>query len=73
MTTDPSFLSPARWQSRLAALKSRGIGETDPGVSECRAALANWRVRRAIDAEAVQIAPGHADAVADRLRTGVPA
>lgn len=69
--TDPGALSPSQWQAKNAALRSRGGSDTDPRVAECVAALAYWRVRRAIDAEAGQIAPDHLDALVLRLREAV--
>jgi hypothetical protein len=48
-------------------------GNDDPDVVACRAALSFWRARRAIDAEAGQIAPGHVDALVARLREAVTA
>ena len=50
-TADPTSMPPARWQSRLAALKSRSVSDTDPRVVACREALSYWRVRRAVEAE----------------------
>lgn len=48
----PSGADSARsWASRLANFKARGIGERDPRVRRCRAALSYWRVRHVIDAE----------------------
>ena len=68
---DPTALTPAQWSGRLAAYLARGRDSDDPNVVACRAALAFWRTRRAIDAEAGQIAPGHLDALAARLREAV--
>jgi hypothetical protein len=71
--TDPTALAPAQWSGRLAAYLARGRGNADPDVAACRAALSYWRCRRVIDAEANQLNPAHADALAVRLRTAVPA
>jgi hypothetical protein len=71
--TDPAALTPAQWSGRLAAYLARGRGNDDPDVVACRAALSFWRARRAIDAEAGQIAPGHVDALVARLREAVTA
>ncbi|MDP7720763.1 hypothetical protein [Mycobacterium sp. TY814] len=69
--TDPAALTPSQWSARLAAYLSRGRGNDDPEVVACRQALAFWRARRAIDAEAGQIAPDHLDALTARLREAV--
>ncbi|MGV0648758.1 hypothetical protein ABVK35_10240 [Mycobacterium kansasii] len=69
--SDPTALTPAQWSGRLAAYLARGRGNDDPDVMACRSALAFWRARRAIDAEAGQIAPGHLDALTARLREAV--
>ena len=71
--TDPTALTPAQWSGRLVAYLARGRGNDDPDVVACRAALSFWRTRRVIDAEAGQIAPGHVDALIDRLREAVTA
>ncbi|MCA2359582.1 hypothetical protein JF723_22950 [Mycobacterium intracellulare] len=71
--TDPTALTPAQWSGRLAAYLARGRGNDDPAVAACRAALSYWRCRRVIDAEADALDPAHADALAARLRTAVPA
>lgn len=68
---DPTALTPAQWSGRLAAYLARGRGNDDPAVVACRAALSYWRTRRAIDAEAGRIAPGHLDALTARLREAV--
>jgi hypothetical protein len=65
--TDPTALTPAQWSGRLAAYLARGRGNDDPEVVACRAALSYWRTRRAIDAEAGRMTPGHLDALAARL------
>ena len=69
--TDPTALSPAQWSGRLAAYLARGRDNDDPDVLACRAALSYWRARRATDAEAGRIAPGHIDALTARLREAV--
>lgn len=67
MTTDPSLSSPTSWQSRLEALKSRSVPEDDPRVTECRRALAFWRVRRAVEAERAVLGDDGVSAVDDLL------
>ncbi|MFT9527258.1 hypothetical protein ACM0AU_22420 [Mycobacteroides abscessus subsp. abscessus] len=71
--TDPTALTPAQWSGRLAAYLAHGRGNDDAAVAACRAALSYWRCRRVIDAEADALDPVHADALAARLRTAVPA
>ncbi|MGB0971182.1 MAG: hypothetical protein ACPGVG_09505 [Mycobacterium sp.] len=66
--TDPADLPPARWQSRLAALKSNGASDDDHRVVECLTALSYWRVRRVVDSERGRLAPEHVAALADMLR-----
>lgn len=66
--TDPASLTPARWQSRRAALLSHGAALDDPRVAECDAALAYWRVRRTLDRERESLAADHLPALADMLR-----
>ncbi|OBK97764.1 hypothetical protein A5645_05580 [Mycobacterium asiaticum] len=68
---DPAARTPAQWSGRLAAYLARGRANDDPEVVACRQALAFWRARRAIDAEAGQIAPNHLDALTARLREAV--
>ncbi len=70
---DPTALTPAQWSGRLAAYLARGRGNDDPDVVACRAALSYWRARRAIDAEAGRIDPGHLDALTARLREAASA
>lgn len=70
---DPASMSPARWQSRLAALKRNGAAENDPLILECHTALAYWRCRRVIDAERGHLDPRHVPALADMLRHAHPA
>ncbi|MGJ6122699.1 hypothetical protein QN239_08995 [Mycolicibacterium sp. Y3] len=70
--TDPSTLTPAQWNGRSAAL-SRDAPPDDPRVAECRAALAYWRIRRAIDADRDNLDPAHVPALADLLRHAHPA
>ena len=71
--TDPTALTPAQWSGRLAAYLSRGRGNDDPDVIAARQALAFWRARRVINAEAGRLAPGHVNALVARLREGVTA
>ena len=73
MTTDPASRSAGSWNGTLAALKSRKVPEEDPRVIECREALAFWRCKRVIDAEAGHLVPEHAGVLAELLREGVPA
>ena len=65
--TDPASRSPGSWNGRLAALKSRQVPDDDPRVAECLAALAFWRCKRVIDAQAPHLVPEHAGALADQL------
>ena len=71
--TDPASRSAASWNGTLAALKSRQVPDDDPRVIECLAALAFWRCKRVIDAEAPHLVPEHAGVLAELLREGVPA
>ena len=73
MTTDPASRSAGSWNGRLAALKSRQVPDADPRVIECREALAFWRCKRVIDAEAGHLVPAHAGVLAELLREAVPA
>lgn len=54
--TDPSSRTAASWSARYAALKSRGVDDTDPRAVECVAALSFHRLKRTIDGE---VASGH--------------
>jgi hypothetical protein len=65
--TDPATLSPAQWQARNAALRSRGAADDDPRVVECLNALAYWRCRRVIDADREHLNPAHVPALAEML------
>ncbi|BBX92723.1 hypothetical protein H5U98_15705 [Mycolicibacterium boenickei] len=67
-TVDPASRTASSWSSTLAALKSRGVPDTDPRVLECQTALAYWRCRRVIDAERDNLNPAHIPALADMLR-----
>jgi hypothetical protein len=67
MTTDPASRTAASWNGTLAALRSRQVPDDDPRVIECLAALAFWRCKRVIDAEAPHLVPEHAGALADQL------
>jgi hypothetical protein len=70
---DPASRSAASWNGTLAALKSRQVPDDDPRVAECLAALAFWRCKRVIDAEAEHLVPEHAGVLAELLRADVPA
>jgi hypothetical protein len=72
-TVDPASRPAASWSSSLAALKSRGVSDTDPRIIDCHTALAYWRVRRVIDAERGQLSPEHVPALGDMLRHAHPA
>lgn len=49
MMPEPNELPFESWRARLGALKSRQVPDDDPRVTECRAALAYHRGRRALD------------------------
>ena len=53
---DPRERTAASWSGRLAALKSRGVEDSDPRAVEAQAALSFHRLKRVIDAE---VAAGH--------------
>jgi hypothetical protein len=61
-------MTSAQWSGRLAALRSRGASDGDHRVTECVAALAYWRVRRALDADRQHLDPAHVPALADLLK-----
>lgn len=71
--TDPASRTASSWSSTLAALKSRGVPDTDPRVIEAHTALAYWRVRRVLDAERTNLDPTHIPALGDMLRHAHPA
>ena len=71
--TDPGSRTASSWSSSLAALKSRGVPDTDPRVTEAHTALAYWRGRRVLDRERSLLAPEHIPALADMLRHAHPA
>ena len=58
-TADPASRTAASWSARYAALKSRGVEDTDPRAAECVAALSFHRLKRTLDAE---VAAGHVSA-----------
>lgn len=67
--TDPASRTAASWSARFAALKSRGVDDTDPRAVECVAALSFHRVKRALDTE---VAAGHmAQTYADTVTAGM--
>jgi hypothetical protein len=66
--TDPASRSAASWSGRLAYLYSRGRGDDDPDVIECREALAYWRISRAVDAEAGHLGRPGVDRLVSQLR-----
>lgn len=68
---DPAALTPSQWAARLAALIGRHRTDDDPDVITCREALSFWRVRRVLDSEAGQIAPGGIDRLVAQLRGAV--
>ncbi|MFD6677653.1 hypothetical protein ACFWDA_25250 [Rhodococcus zopfii] len=53
MTTKPCEISASTWAARLAGLVRQGADESDPRVTECRAALAYWRGKNALGPEVV--------------------
>ena len=65
---DPAALTPSQWSVRLAAYLSRARGDDDPEVVAARQALASWRCRRVIDAEAGQFGAGRSRRSDARLR-----
>jgi hypothetical protein len=72
-SSDPASRSASSRNGTLAALRSRQVPDDDPRVIECLAALAFWRCKRVIDTEAPHLVPEHAGALADLLRSEVPA
>jgi hypothetical protein len=54
---DPASKPATAWVAQLAGRKSRGATEDDPHIIACREALAFWRLRKRIDAEAGQLSP----------------
>lgn len=68
VSADPASRPSASWCARLAYLKSRGYGEGDPWVVECREALAYWRVHKSIGAEAGQLSRPGADRLIAELK-----
>ncbi len=67
--TDPQSRTAGSWSARYAALKSRGVEDTDPRAIECIAALSFHRLKRALDAE---VAAGHvAQTYADTVTAGL--
>ncbi|AQA05025.1 hypothetical protein BVC93_24405 [Mycobacterium sp. MS1601] len=68
VATDPASRSASSWASSQAALKGRGVPDSDPRIVECRAALAYWRCRTVIDRERGNLDPAHVPALADMLR-----
>ncbi|OMC05676.1 hypothetical protein A5735_05020 [Mycolicibacter heraklionensis] len=63
----PLSKSDLQWRSELGGLKSQGLGEDDPQVRDCRAALAYWRVRKVIDEVAGKLSPAGVDALTAQL------
>lgn len=72
-SSDPASRSAASWNGTLAALRSRQVPDDDPRVMECLAALAFWRCKRVIETEAPHLVSEHAGALAELLRSEVPA
>lgn len=70
-TLDPASRSRSSWVAVLANLKSRGAPDTDPQVIACRQALAYYRARKAIDAEAGELSVPGVDRLVSQLRQGV--
>jgi len=64
---DPSALPAASWQARYAALRSRQVGDSDPRIAECLAALTFWRCKRVLDREADQLSAPAAHSLAAML------
>jgi len=67
-TVDPASRSASSWSASLAALKSRGVPETDARIIESLAALAFWRIVRAIEGGAGVLSPPGADRLVVMLR-----
>jgi hypothetical protein len=65
----PDERSSVQWQTRLAALISRGGGSSDPRVIECRAGMAFWRVAKVISAQAEQLDQAGRDLLVSQLST----
>jgi hypothetical protein len=68
---DPASKPATVWVAMLAGAKSRGLADDHPHVVECRGALAFWRVRKAVAAEAGLLSRPGVDALVDQLRAAV--
>jgi hypothetical protein len=68
--TDPASRTAASWSARYAALRSRGVEDTDPRAAECVRALSFHRLRRVIDGEVASgnMAPWFAETITEKLR-----
>ncbi len=64
----PDEKSSAQWQTRLAALVSRGAGRDDPRAAQCRSALAFWRVAKIVAAQADDLDQAGRDLLISALR-----
>jgi len=51
VVVDPRERTAASWSGRFAALKSRGVEDSDPRAQECVAALSWHRLSKVIDGE----------------------
>lgn len=67
INSDPASRSASSWGARLAALRSRHVTDDDPRAAECLAALAFWRCKRVLDAEAPHLVPEHAGVLAAQM------
>ncbi|WP_133689209.1 hypothetical protein [Mycobacterium sp. BK086] len=67
--SDPVEMSHV--SGRLGALKSRGVPDDDPRVTECRDALAYYRLRNSIAAERGLLSPASITRLVSQLREAV--
>ncbi|WP_234810351.1 hypothetical protein [Mycolicibacterium moriokaense] len=65
--SEPDSKRASLWRAELGHLKALGRSEDDPGVRACRAGLAYWTVRRAIDAARPNLTAAGVDALAALL------
>ena len=71
VVVDPRERTAASWSGRFAALKSRGVEDSDPRAQECVRALSFHRLKRTIDGEVAggHMSPWFAEVLTEKLAT----
>lgn len=63
ITVEPAARPLSSWRAELGSLKARGLPDDDESVLACRAGLAYWKVRAAVDTAKDGLSPAGVDSL----------